>query len=86
MVVEMNLVSVKRHTSHKRLPSVDATILTKARSPPVKLLRIRLYKEAKDYLYIKETEVECGTKGEINLELVARQLQVNEVRVSNHRL
>lgn len=86
MIVEMNLVSVKRRTSRKRLPSVDATILTKARSPPVKLLRIRLYKQAKDYLYIKETEVECGTKGEINLELVARQLQVNEVRVSNHRL
>jgi hypothetical protein len=85
-MVEMNLVSVKRRMSRKRRPSVDATILTKARSPPVKLLRIRLYKEAKDYLYIKETEVECGTKGEINLELVARQLQVNEVRVSNHRL
>ena len=87
MMVRMSLVSAKRRASRMCLPSINAIILTQAQSQPVKLLRIRLYKQAKDYLYIRETEVECGTKGEIDLDLVARQLQVNGVcKVSNHRM
>lgn len=87
MKVRMDLVSVKRCASRMCLPPLDATILTKAQSPPTKVVCIRLYKHAKDYLHVKEATVECGTRGEVDLELVARQLQVSGVcRVSKRSL
>ena len=47
-----------------------------AQAPPASVIHICLFKQPRDCLHIVETEVQCGALGEVDLELVEKQLQV----------
>lgn len=52
--------------------------------PPTALfVRIRLFKRPKDILHTIETEVQCTTVGEVDLEQVEKQLQIGRCEVSS---